>query len=400
MVSNRGLNFSLILFLCLLFLINEVHGQTVTEKFDKLDLSENFDTSSGLWTFMANNENLFLVQEGEYILNRKSTEKPFAIIANYDYQEPAFKLVASIKIERATDQNGSIGVIFMAQNDGKGGFVFEINIMKQYRLRQITATGTYKYLTGDAKNGGWIKSNLISELNNYNLIEIKTANRNYDLFINNTFVLSFSELAYKTGRFGLIVGPGSRAKIDFLYLFSSSKFSDKVTLNENGETGKSISGEAGPDIIELAESIIKLKTQINRLQSENDEVKKSLEAMKAADQEDENDRKAKEKALAEYQKKLVQKDNTIDSLQKVNKGLLKYKEMVAGNENADLVISLSKAMKTEKEKNKVLTDSLAMLKNEVYRLKANGNKNSTAPVEKKDSTAVKPKSEFILPNDN
>lgn len=89
-------------------------GQLVNEKFDRLDLSENFDSASDKWTFLSNIENLFLVQEGEYILNRKAPEKPFALIANYDYNEQAFKLVTSLKIEKAADQNGSIGVIFSA----------------------------------------------------------------------------------------------------------------------------------------------------------------------------------------------------------------------------------------------------------------------------------------------
>jgi hypothetical protein len=54
----------------------------VNEKFDKLILSENFDSTDSYWTTLANADNLFIVQEGEYILNRKSTLSPFAIIAS------------------------------------------------------------------------------------------------------------------------------------------------------------------------------------------------------------------------------------------------------------------------------------------------------------------------------
>ncbi|QQR96039.1 MAG: hypothetical protein IPJ93_05035 [Bacteroidota bacterium] len=164
----RKVFFILIIFIATLSDFSLVQAQTVNEKFDRLDLSENFDTSSGMWTFMSNSENLFLVQEGEYILNRKAPEKPYAIIANYDYNQLAFKMVTSLKIEKANDQNGSVGVMFMAQNDGNGGFIFEINTLKQFRLRQIVA-GSYKYLTGDAKSGGWVKSNFINNLNVYNL---------------------------------------------------------------------------------------------------------------------------------------------------------------------------------------------------------------------------------------
>ena len=65
-----GVYFALVFF-STLFL--EADGQLVTEKFDKLSLSENFDSTTSYWTTLANADNLFIVQEGEYILNRKTT---------------------------------------------------------------------------------------------------------------------------------------------------------------------------------------------------------------------------------------------------------------------------------------------------------------------------------------
>ena len=367
-----------------------VQAQTVNEKFDRLDMSENFDTSSGMWTFMSNSENLFLVQEGEYILNRKAPEKPYAIIANYDYNQPAFKMVTSLKIEKANDQNGSVGVMFMAQNDGNGGFIFEINTLKQFRLRQIVS-GSYKYLTGDAKSGGWVKSNFINNLNVYNLLELRFSQRNYDIYLNNNLLMSFTEIAYKSGRFGYIVGPGSRAKIDFLYLFSASGKGEQTTSG-----GNSNQQQAGsPDVIQLAESIIKLKTQINKLQAENEELTRNLESVKSADQEDANERKLKDKTITDLQKQMVKKEASFDSLLKVNQALLKYKEMVAGNENSDLIITLSRSVKTEKEKNKQLSDSLHILKTEL--MKQKGAK-ATAPIEKNEPQKVN--TEFTLPKEN
>ncbi|MEI2757991.1 MAG: hypothetical protein V9G42_01010 [Bacteroidia bacterium] len=367
-----------------------VQAQTVNEKFDRLDMSENFDTSSGMWTFMSNSENLFLVQEGEYILNRKAPEKPYAIIANYDYNQPAFKMVTSLKIEKANDQNGSVGVMFMAQNDGNGGFIFEINTLKQFRLRQIVS-GSYKYLTGDAKSGGWVKSNFINNLNVYNLLELRFSQRNYDIYLNNNLLMSFTEIAYKSGRFGYIVGPGSRAKIDFLYLFSASGKGEQTTSGGNSNQQQ----EGSPDVIQLAESIIKLKTQINKLQAENEELTRNLESVKSADQEDANERKLKDKTITDLQKQMVKKEASFDSLLKVNQALLKYKEMVAGNENSDLIITLSRSVKTEKEKNKQLSDSLQILKTEL--MKQKGAK-ATAPIEKNEPQKVN--TEFTLPKEN
>lgn len=386
----RKVFFILMIFIATQSDFSLVQAQTVNEKFDRLDLSENFDTSSGMWTFMSNSENLFLVQEGEYILNRKAPEKPYAIIANYDYNQPAFRMVTSLKIEKANDQNGSVGVMFMAQNDGNGGFIFEINTLKQFRLRQIVA-GSYKYLTGDAKSGGWVKSNFINNLNVYNLFELRFSQRNYDIYLNNNLLMSFTEIAYKNGRFGYIVGPGSRAKIDFLYLFSASGKGEPTAGSSNNNQQQ----EGSPDVIQLAESIIKLKTQINKLQAENEELTRNLENVKTADQEDENERKLKDKTITDLQKQMTKKEASFDSLLKVNQTLQKYKEMVAGNENSDLIITLSKSVKAEKEKNKQLTDSLQILKTEL--MKQKGAK-ATPPVEKKEPQKVN--TEFTLPKEN
>lgn len=388
------------IFLFFLLCINQTVAQTINEKFDKLDLSENFDTSSGMWTFVANNENLFLVQDGEYILNRKTSISPFAVMANYSYEALAYKMVLSMKIEKSIDENGSIGVIFMAQDDGKGGFLFEINKGGLYRLRQITGS-SYKYLTGDAKNGGWVKTTFTNPLNVYNLIEIKTANRKYDISLNNQFLMSFEEIAYKAGKFGVIIGPGSKGKIDFLYLFSSSKYG----ANDDGKTANTAQPNSGsnnstnensPDIIALAESIIKLKTQINKLQSDNEDLKKTIEAIRTSDDENEQEKKNYEKTVKQLEKENARSMASYDSLLKINQGLMKYKEMVAGNENSDLIISLSKNLKAEKEKTQMLTDSITLLRAKLKSSpKQNGTTQNQAP-----PPAPKQNSEFVLPKDN
>lgn len=389
-----------------LFIFFSVNGfaQTVNEKFDKLDLSENFDTSSGMWTFLANNENLFLVQDGEYILNRKTTVSPFAVMANYNYDALAYKMVVSMKIEKSIDESGSIGIIFMAQEDGKGGFLFEVNKAGLYRLRQIIG-GSYKYLTGDSKTGGWAKTNFTNPLNVYNLVEIKTANRKYDISLNNQYLMSFEEIAYKTGKFGVIIGPGSKGKMDFLYLFSSSKFAEAsdTPTTEQGKTQNNTntqSKENSPDIIALAESIIKLKTQINKLQAENDDLKKTIDAIRSADDESEQQKKNYEKNIKLLEKQNAASEASYDSLLKVNQSLLKYKDMVAGNENSDLIITLSKNFKSEKEKTQLLTDSIASLKAELQKAKTKpitpkqiGTTQTTPPAPKQNT-------EFTLPKEN
>ncbi|HMT29079.1 MAG TPA: hypothetical protein PKD91_07355, partial [Bacteroidia bacterium] len=69
--------------------------------------------------------------------------------------------------------------------------------------------------------------------------------------------------------------------------------------------------------------------------------------------------------------------------------LLKYKELVGSNGNGDLVITLSKTLKAEKEKN-------ALLEQEIRELKSGGSTTKSTPekgANKTESTPHNPSSE-------
>jgi len=353
------------------------NSQIVKEKFDQLSVSENFDSISTYWTTLANADNLFIVQDGEYILQRKSNTAPYAIIANFEEQFTSYRAVTSMKLDKSMSDDATVGVLFMMQPEGQGGFLCEVNKKKEYRIRQIV-NGAYKYLTGSSKDGGWQKSSYLNEPNFSNMIEIRTANRNYDLYFNSNFILSFSEPTYKSGKMGLIIGPASRGKVDFMYVFTIADAS-AVAQNNEGAYGNNGVAAGGPDIIEFAESIILLKTQINKLNEENEDLRKTISAMKSGTQESDVTIKNYEKQVKALQDQVKKKEVSVDSLNKVNTELLKYKELVGGNEDGDLVINLSKTLKAEKEKN-------ARLEEEIKQLK--GNSKSTPA--KSGSTGDKP----------
>ncbi len=385
--------------LVFVLIFQDVMSQAIPEKFDRMVMSENFDTINSYWTTAANSENLFLVQEGEYILNRKSVASPFAVIAEYKNTLPNFRIVTSLNLEKANSENGSLGIIIMAQPGGEGGFLVEINTLKQYRVRQI-AGSTYKYLTGDAKKGGWVTSKDINNMNSYNLIDIRVLNRNYDLYINSIFIMSFSEIAYKTGNFGFIVGPGSKGRVDFLYLFTIGEQQALAPASDNETKTETVNASATPDMIELAESIIKLKTQINKLTEQNEDLRRSIEVMKSEESDKASMQKDFDKTIKQYQAQAAKHQAAYDSLLKVNQALLRYKEMVAGNENSDLIISLSKSLKTEKElneklkrENKMLTDSLNVLKQQKKPSEIKDTLNESAD-------KPKPTGSFSLPVEN
>ena len=357
----------------------------VSEKFDKLYLSENFDSSDTYWTTLSNSENLILVQDGEYILNRKASVSPYASIGNFNCNLSSYRFVTSLKLEKATTDDGSIGIIFMAQPGGQGGFIFEINKNQQFRLRQI-ASNAYHYLTGNQKDGGWVKSTLVKGLNIPNLIEVRTSDKNYDIYLNNSLLLSFTEIAYKVGEIGYIIGPGSKGKVDFLYLFTNQKGQE----GESNETKKSDVLSPENDVMALAESIITLKTQINKLSEESEDQKQIIQGLKGAEKENEVQKLASDKAIKILESKLKSFQFSFDSLLKVNTELMRYKEMVKGNDGGDLVINLSKNLKAEKLKNEELQKANQALKDSLNQ--------STSKSTKSKSTIVNPTSNTNSPD--
>ncbi|MBP7168158.1 MAG: hypothetical protein KBB64_10865 [Bacteroidia bacterium] len=380
------------------------YGQTkstlkplVETKFEYQIYKEGFDSVSADWPTLSNSENLLLVQDGEYILQRKSKLSPFAAMGDLKQQPESFRLVTSLKLVKSSIEEGSLGFIFMAQEGGTGGFIFEINKLQQYRLRQLTPSG-YAYMTGNSKDGGWMKSQLLKPVNFANLVELRTHDKKYDLYLNNTLLLSFTEIAYKSGSTGFIIGPGTMGKVDFVYLFTNEKPADGNIVGNNPDAS---TGEA--DVIALAESIIELKTQLNKAQAENDQLKERIESFKGSEKETVKLKADYDARIATLEKQLFQRRLSFDSLILINQDLLKYKEMVKGNDGGDLVITLSKNLKAEKLKsdelmkqNQAMKDSIqvlnALLKNPNGKTSGAGNSNSK-PANNNDKV-------FILPKEN
>ena len=168
--------------------------------------------------------------EGFYYLSRISGEKSRAIIPAFRKQDNKFMLKTTLMLISTTPNPQTLGILFMAQADGSGGFVLEINKKQQYRVRGITAAGQY-ITTGD---NGWVKSKNVKGENEFNKIVIKGYQGKYDIYFNDQFTFSFEQGNFKQGEFGLLLGPESKAKVDFFYLYkiSASLPDDLSTAND------------------------------------------------------------------------------------------------------------------------------------------------------------------------
>jgi cell division protein FtsB len=261
-------------------------------------------------------------------------------------------------------KEGNLGLIFMAQPNGTGGFIFEINNRQEYRLRQITGS-IYKILSGDLRNEGWVKTSLMLETGKANIVEIRTINRKYDILLNNKYIMSFSEMAYRSGNFGYIAGPSTKGVVDFLYIFQNES-SNKTTAES---TSSQVNNE---DVIALSESIIALRTQINRISAENEEMRTLIKAQRSEQEDVKSDRAYLQKQILELQNNIAHLRQSNDSLLQVNKEFSGIKSGTGDSGDNDIIIVLSKNLKAEKQRNDELKNENLQLKKELDTLRGNG----------------------------
>lgn len=244
-----------------------MYGQLVSEKFTENIFSDTFDDDSGNWKIMSNADNLFLIQDGKYFLQRKNPKSAYSIFPKWENKSTAFEISANIILGETSDTESAAGIIFMAQADGSGAFVLEINDRKQYRLKQLVGVN-FKWLTGSNKSNGWVDYPILNGPDQNNLVQIRSSARNYDIYLNQNYTFSFSEVAYKSGNVGISVGPASKFSIDQFSVYS-------IAVNEPGPV------IIKKDSIETpADSIAILRQELDILRKENSILRDSLKYYK------------------------------------------------------------------------------------------------------------------------
>ena len=260
--------------------------QLLKEVFTVPVFSDQFDDDSGNWRNMSNSDNLFLIQDGEYLLRRKNTVSGYSIFPKWKNNLAAYSLTAGIKLEDSKNEDASVGLIFMAQEDASGAFIFEFNTKGQYRLKQLVGLN-FKLLTGDTKKGGWVESDALNPVGQYNLIDIRTSKRNYDVYVNEKYLLSFTEIAYKTGDIGIAIGAATKARVDFIAVKEARPDAESGNTenpvmkpgtkpsNANPERSGEVSGNSAGTT-----EVLKLKDQVASLKSENQMLRDSINLLK------------------------------------------------------------------------------------------------------------------------
>lgn len=166
--------------------------------------------------------------DGYYFMQRK-IGSPRAVIANADPINKNFYIKSKVLLAPLGTSESSVGVIFLAQRGGKGGFVFEINKKRKFR---ITDLGTNAYITKEGDNG-WLKSKNIAPPTRNNTVEIKGFRGQFDIYINGNYMYSFVNNSYESGKFGTYIGPSAEARIYYFNVYDLDMPGAKPEVNLN-----------------------------------------------------------------------------------------------------------------------------------------------------------------------
>lgn len=324
--------------LCILFLslsLSSAAQQTVHKKLNQILLEESFSELNDIWPVITNDDNFFVFDKGEYFMNRSKTETPYAIMANWDNDLNSFSIRASLMLGPAESSYQTLGLIFRASNDGKSALICDINKLHRFRIRQLR-NGTYHIITSEGKDG-WIKNNAIKGINEYNDINIKTNGSDHDIFINGSLVHSFRIENLEAGSFGILIGPETKGRIDYINIYADELYRDKSKIYLSDD-------------------------EIRELISENDDLKIKLEqSLDARSLELENAIR-----ILENQLKTMRLVN--EQLDKENSQYAIIKSAIDTNQ-VDLLLDLShkvinKTLENRQLKieNKLMTDSLKSVK--------------------------------------
>jgi len=324
-------------------------AQLVKQTFQETALSEDFKTDNDLWLTASNADNFFLIQNGEYLLRRKNSMTGYTIFPKWENQLSEYSITAGIKLLSTSGEEATAGIIFMAQSDNRGALIFEFNKRNQYRIKKLDGVN-YKLLTGDPKNYGWITSEFFLPPDQFNKIKITTSEKKYDIYVNNNLLSSFTELAYKNGRAGIILGPSTYVDWDYFYVNIAQK---KIIIQQKDEPQNdnisSTESDASETITLTAGNYYYILNQLDELKKQNEELTEKLSEIKKTDTT----------AVVTGDSMSVENVIKIQSaeilrLAAENDSLYSALSTYEGADKDELINALTKALKKEKQ----LTESL------------------------------------------
>ncbi|MBI1289331.1 MAG: hypothetical protein GC178_17320 [Flavobacteriales bacterium] len=356
--------FAVALFIGVAMLPSHSFGQNpISLDYNEVMLREDFSAQNENWPYLTTMENLYVPDKDEYFMHRRNKTNPYAIITDWKNNLSRFNILTTLKLGPTEDANQTIGVIFLVQPDGKGAIVFEFNKFKQYRIKQLVGA-YYKFLSGDNESQGWVKSSALAGKNEYNEIDIRVDLPQVDIYLNKKFIQSFDLPDYKPGNMGFLIGPDTKAKADYFYVYSTAE--EKV--------------EAALEAKEVEENQSATE-QLAKMRYELEQEKRNLRECQME----------RQKAVSVLEDEMGTLRQQNEKLATQNRQLQEFKNQVLVEVDEDVFLTLAENLKTEIIKNQKLEAQVQVYKDSLKLTHIKYNKLKLALLDKAIKKAEKEK---------
>lgn len=344
----------------LISLAHFTNGQEITKDFTKLLHEEDFNaSSSNEWEQSFNTDNIFLVQNGNYELFRKNKTSGYFVFPKTERLFESVEIKASLSfVKNKKNKKQSGGIIIMTQANLTGGLVVELSPKLGYRVQRIGSGGSSSITSG---KDGWVKHKDVSKSES-NEIKIKTYLKVFDLYINDVYVMTFSDIEYFKGGMGLFVGPNSKIRMD--------KYS--VYGEEEIDLANTVIKTKKQEDLSLTQIIVKLRKTLNEKDKEIEELETKLSvtqkpiyvdtATRRANKELRKENSALKSANANLESSLNGQTKEIESLRK-------FKQEIEKTGEGDIVINLTNIVGRQNSEIEKLETENAYYKKEIQSLK-------------------------------
>lgn len=355
-------------FILLAFIPTSLFSQEVAKDFNKILFKDDFtSTKNEIWTQTFNIDNLFIKQANSFDLIRKNPQLGYFVIPNLNEKHQSYEVRVGFTLIKYNGKKSAAGIIVMADKEKSSGILIEVNQKRQYRISRVYPDRLAPISKG---KDGWV-NNSFAITKDYNEITVKTSNKVYDLYINQKYITTFSEIELSKGSFGLYIGPSSRASFGFVQLSGEESIKQNPIVDPN----------ASPEDLALSQIIIQLRKDLEKKDAEIEELKTRLKNCNTTPSVNTNQNYGMDTALVNRNRELGSKVRELSNENDALKAdllkskaelvrLQKFKDEVQSQQSGDIVINLTNLVTTQKDKVTELENKITQLEEENRQLKS------------------------------
>lgn len=343
--------------------------QQVNKDFNRILVDDQFIRLEGKWKQESNIDNQFLGVDEGFSVWRKNSKSGYFIFPEKTTEYGVYEVQLTFDFDKNADNSNSAGLVLQAQPDGSGAIVIEMNKKRQYRIRRAMGNALVN-ISGSGE--GWLKAKK-QITQGRNVLMIRTYDKIYDIYINEQFVRTFTEVELSKGLIGLYIGAGSRAYFKQLVLKTDDDHANP-DLNNNTPIDEQKA---------LAQAVVKLKETINKKDKRIAELETQVRTAGGGKRADSMlIRQAEEASIraAQLSSELEMLKSENSRLKETVERLETFKRNITESENGDVIINLTNINQRQKEQIDLLQATIRNLEKsqgELKQEKAEMNKDLT-----------------------